>query len=148
MKFDFTSPEYNAFVATLPEDIRQEYFQHLGTTYCVPEALFIISKLNLETSDINVEEWAKGLGMAGKRKSGIYAVNLLTGVADDDVFKDNINPSVPLIIVEHSFKDGRKKVTTALLIDGNKRLRRAFLEGTKELKGYYLPERLAKLIKG
>jgi hypothetical protein len=45
--------------------------------------------------------------------------------------------------VEHSWKEGRKTVTGGLVIDGNKRLRRAFLDGVKVIDGYVLPKKLA-----
>lgn len=39
------------------------------------------------------------------------------------------------------------KENVNLIIDGNKRLRKAFLEGKKEIKAYYLEEKLAKKIR-
>lgn len=141
MKID--KDEFEAFRLTLPEDIRNECFSWLRTCYCVPTALFIAHKQELELGTLNVKTWCKALGMDGDRND--EAFNMLTGVADKDAMQPNINPEIPVVIVEHTFRSGRKMESTTLVIDGNKRLRKAFLEGTEKVKGYFLPKKLSKL---
>lgn len=143
--------EFMAFKATLPEDIREEWFRWLVTSYCIPRALYLIQREKLEPKEIEVAAWAKAMGLAGPRKdpnAETFTINILSGVDDDDAMTDNIKPTeFPLIIVEHTFKDGRKKASHTLIIDGNKRLRKAFLTGIQSVKAYYLPDNLAKLIR-
>lgn len=142
--------EFEEFCLTLPEDIRNEYFQWLITAYSVPRALFLIKKHEIKVGSIDVVEWCKALGMAGERQKkddNVLRINLLTGVKDDEAMQDNINPDYPIIIVEHTFGKGKKKESSTLVIDGNKRLRKAYLNGLTKLKAYFLPEKLAKKIK-
>lgn len=140
--------ELEAFRLTLPEGIQKEYFSWLITCYCVPTALFIINKMKLEPGNVNVKEWAKVLGMDGplsEETDGSFRINILTGVQDKDAMRDMINPDIPIIVVEHEFGRGKKKETSTLVIDGNKRLRKAFLTGREQIKGYFIPKKLAKL---
>jgi hypothetical protein len=68
-------------------------------------------------------------------------------VSDVDALKSNIDPTIPLIIAEHRFKAKGKNETVTLLIDGNKRLRKAFLQKIETVTGYFLPFKLANICK-
>jgi hypothetical protein len=150
MKFKIDKQEYEAFLQTLPVDIRQECFTWLISRFDVPKALFLIHKHNLEVGEIGVEAWAKGLGMAGELElregKTSWKINMLTGVTDDDAVKPHINPDIPVVIVEHTWGRGKQKESGPLLIDGNHRLRKAFLEKREKIKAYYLPKELTKLV--
>lgn len=137
--------ELEAFKQTLPAEIRGEYFKWLITCYGVAEALFLITRKKIEPRDISVHEWCKALGMAGELNKSDMCFNLLTGVNDNAALHPKINPDIPIIVVEHTWGRGKKKESSTLVIDGNKRLRRAFLDGRNTIKAYYLPEPLAKL---
>jgi len=144
MKIDQKALE--EFRKTLPIDIQDEVFSWLRTTYSVVAALFIIQKEGIDLSTINVELWCKALGMSGPRKPDTeLAFSLFNGVCDKDAMQPKINPDIPVILVEHSYKVGKKTETTPLIIDGNKRLRKACIEGRETLRAYYLPKNLAKL---
>jgi len=137
--------ELEAFKQTLPPGIREEYFKWLITAYSVPRALFLVQREKIESRDLNVDEWCKALGMAGELNTSEMCFNLLTGVNDNEAMKPNINPDIPIVVVVHTWGRGKKKESSTLVIDGNKRLRRAFLAGRKTIKAYCLPEALAKL---
>lgn len=137
---------FQEFKLTLPEEIRDEVFCWLHSYYSVSKALFIIKEQNLEAGNLNVADWCKSLGMDGQRNDN--AIHLLNGVQDKDVIQEHIKPKeYPVIIVQHTWGRGKKKDSSTLVIDGNKRLRRAFLDGIETVKGYFLPEHLAKLVK-
>lgn len=137
--------ELDEFKKTLPEDIREERYRFFTNVYNVAKALFLIKKQNLKLGQIDVRKWCEVMGMAGERNDD--EIHLLNGVNDADAMKDNINPSVPVVICEHTFGRGKKKEFVTIIIDGNKRLRKAFLTGHEKIPAYYLPEKLAKLIK-
>lgn len=144
MKID--KGELEKFRLTLPEGIQREQFHWLITRYCVATALFIIKQAELTPNNIIVKDWATALGMAGpQQEEGSFSFNLFTGVTDTEALRDMVNPDIPLIIVEHTFKAKRKTEMSTLVIDGNKRLRKAFLQGRENVKAYYLPKHLAKL---
>jgi len=135
--------ELEAFRKSLPEDVQHETYRFLNVHYCVVSALFMVQKLKLKTRSIDVAKWCEGLGMAGPRDD--KAVRLFNGVNDKDVMEAHINPQIPLIIVEHTWKDRSNKTQMAhLVIDGNKRLRRAFLDGLTKVEAYVLDKRVAK----
>lgn len=146
MKVKVDKQAFEAFRATLPDDIKNERFHWLITDYSVPMALFLIKTKALELGKVNVKKWCEAMGMAGERKTGNLSFHMLNGVNDDEAMADNIKPSeFPLIVVEHTFKGkGRKLESCSLIIDGNKRLRKAFLTGLEEVTAYYLPKELAK----
>jgi hypothetical protein len=138
--------ELKAFRETLPHDIRYESFSILGVSYSVPTALYLIQKYNFEQETLDVKTWANVMGMAGERNDDPYAFNLINGVSDSDAMKDNINPEIPVILVDHAFGRGKEKKTIRLLMDGNKRLRKAFLTGMEKIKAYHIPEKYVGLV--
>ena len=142
-----TKAELEAFKLTLPEGIRKEFFRWLVTDYCVPTALFLIKQKALELGNVDVALWSKSMGMAGPQSTNPMSFHLLNGVNDVEAMKENINPDIPIIIVEHPFKEKGKRVKSScsLIIDGNKRLRKAFLQQREKVQAYYLPKELAKL---
>lgn len=137
--------EFEEFRQTLPVHLQHESFRWLISRYDIPKALYLIKTLSIQPTSIDVGKWSEALGMAGERND--EAIHVFNGVSDKDVFGHLIDLAYPVIVVEHVWKNGRKKEKTLLLIDGNKRLRRAFLEGEEKLKAYFLPESLSKLIK-
>lgn len=144
MKIDQKALE--EFRKTLPADIQHEVFNWLVTRYSIATALFLIKQEGIDLGNVDVKQWCEALGMSGPRKPDTeLSFSLFNGVCDKDAMQPNINPDIPLILAEHSYKNGRKMETTPLLIDGNKRLRKAFIEGREKLKAYYLPKKLAKL---
>ena len=96
---------------------------------------------------IDVQAWAKAIGMGGPRDVAGNNFNIFNGVSDNDALQPHVNPDFPLVVVEHTWKVGRKTEKSPLIIDGNKRLRRAFLEGREKMGAYFLPADLAKYIK-
>ena len=149
MKIDMA--EYEEFRKTLPEDIQNEVFKWIGSYYDVARALYLIKREKLEVNSIKVMDWAKAFGMAGPlqdESDKVMYINIMTGVKDSEAMKENIKPEgYPIIIVEHEFGKGKKKEMTNLVIDGNKRLRKAFLTNMEKIGAYYLPVKLAKLVK-
>lgn len=147
MKID--EKEFEEFKLSLPKDIQEECFQWLNSAYDVPKALFIIHKKSLPQEDIDVKTYAKAFGMAGTNQVGKMSINILTGVQDVDALKENIKPmEYPIIFVKHEFGKGKNKDYSNIIIDGNKRLRKAFLEGIEKIKCYYISDpKLVKLIK-
>lgn len=139
--------ELEQFRLTLPEDLRREYFRWLNTAYPIAEALFLIKKCNLQPQAIDAIAWARAYGLAGPKRNGDLDFNIFNGVSDKDALQPNINPNIPIILVNHSYKKGRERKNVILCMDGNKRLRKAILEGRAEIKAYYLEEKLAKLIR-
>jgi hypothetical protein len=134
--------ELEKFKLTLPEDIRHERFRFLYLEFDIPTALFIINKLQLKKGSLDVRRWAKHLGMDGPKKDDALSFNIWTGVLDKDVFVSNIDISIPVIIAEIKLK--KTKEFCNIIIDGNKRLRRAFLENKKEIDAYFIPWKYVK----
>jgi hypothetical protein len=98
----------------------------------------------MEAIDLDVTSWCKMLGMDDEKQISCTAVHFLTGVRDVDALDDSINLDFPIVVVEHTWGKGKEKGKQPLVIDGNKRLRKAFLEGQKTIKGYFLRAILAK----
>jgi hypothetical protein len=145
MKAKIDPTELEAFRQTLPKDLQEECFCYFSTQYDVCKALFIITKKNLATGTINVKEWCQALGMAGERND--EAIHILNGVMDKEAMADQINPEHPIIIAEHTYGKGKKMKRVPLVIDGNKRLRKAFLTNLETIKAYYLPMTLAHKVR-
>lgn len=146
MKID--KAELEQFRQTLPEGIQNEYFNWIATRYSVATALFIIHKQQMTPGNINVATWAKALQLDGPKQeedATSFTINLFNGVQDKDALRDMINPEIPIIIAEHEFGRGKKKESVTIVIDGNKRLRKSFLQNRINLAAYYLPKNLAKL---
>lgn len=141
------SSEYQAFLETLPECVRDESFHWGNSRYDVAKALFLICTLGLEPVEVDVKDWAQSLGMAGPKDEEVMRVNFFNGVSDELACQPHINTMLPLIVAEHSWKEKGRLVYGALLIDGNKRLRKAFLEGKEKLMAFYLPRNIAKKVR-
>lgn len=139
--------ELEAFRAALPETERHEQFDWLRNTYDVVIARFIIQQQSLATKKVNVKAWAEAFGMSGPENQDKLSFNILTGVSDEKALADHINPTIPIIIIEHVFKSGRKNQSSHIILDGNHRLRKAFLKGLPDIEAYYLPKELSKLTK-
>lgn len=138
-KFVFDQAAYEKFKPSLPECVRDECFVWASVSYSVAKALFLAKILNLPLMNIPVKDWAKQFGMDGPKDETGTRFNLLNGVTDRDALAANVNYSIPLIFVEHSW-GVRNRRTTSLLIDGNKRLRKAFLEGVEKVQGFLIPK--------
>lgn len=143
MKIDKT--ELENFKLTLPEGIREECFKWINTYYDVTTALYIIKKRSLSTGNIDVPKWCKALGMDGPKNLESFSFSIMTGVTDSDALQDTVDIKYPIVIVEHVWGRGKNKDMSTLIIDGNKRLRRAFLDEIPTIQGYYLTADLAKL---
>lgn len=141
MKIDQKALE--EFRQTLPADIQYEVFNWLFARYSIATALFLIKQKRIALETVVVKEWCEALGLVGPYKPDNNSYCLFNGVCDKEVMQPNINPDIPLIMVEHSYKKGLKMETIPLLIDGNKRLRKAFIEGREKLNAFYLPKNLA-----
>ena len=139
--------ELEAFRLTLPEGERHERFEWLTAVYDVVAARFVICKHNLTSRKINVKTWAEAFGMGGPEHTDRLSFNLLTGVSDHKALEERIDPSIPIILIEHTFKAKRKTESTTLILDGNHRLRKALLKGQLEIEAFYLPKELSKLTK-
>lgn len=141
MKIDFSNLE--EFKKNLPPDITEECFRFLTLHFSVPKALYVIGQAQLEKGNINVKNWCAALGMAGPRDDNVLSFNIFNGVNDKDVFASNINLEIPVIIAECRYRK-RKKELFRMIIDGNKRLRRAFLDGRETIPAYFIPWDLTK----
>lgn len=130
------------FRESLPEERRHEKFSLFHFGFDIVKAQFLIQKKKLPVIRLDVREWAQGLGLAGERKD--EAISIMTGVCDSNVFRDVIDYSVPIIVAQ--FKPRRGSEVVTWLIDGNHRLRRAFLEKAEDIPAYLLDEKLTKLI--
>lgn len=119
---------YEAFLLTLPVELRDKKVVHLRTVYDIPKALYIARVEKLRPDTIHVQGWCKALCLDGKL-NGYDAVSMAP----------HIDPDIPLIMVE------RNKLP--LLLDGLKRLRKAFLLGKERIKVYYFPPNLSKYFK-
>lgn len=143
--------ELDAFKKTLPGDIDKEYFRWITVGFCIPSALFLIKKHNIEAQTLDVKTWCEAMGLSGPREykdDGAFTIRILNGVVDDDAMEDKINPDIPIIVAEHVWKNNKTKKNeiTTLVIDGNKRLRKAFLTGREKVPVYFIPKKLCKLI--
>lgn len=146
-KAKIDAAELEVFRATLPETERHERFEWLTAIYDVVMARFLIQKEKLAAQKISVKSWAEAFGMGGPENQERLSFNLLTGVSDGKALAENIDPSIPIILIEHTFKSKRKTESTTLILDGNHRVRKAFLKGQPEIEAFYLPKELSKLIK-
>lgn len=139
--------ELEAFKQTLPTDLQKEVFCWLTHEYDIVAARFLIHKLSLPKRSIDVTAWATALGMAGPQNTDKLSFNMITGVSDLDALKPEIDYTHPLIIAEHTFKSGRKTEVTSLVIDGNHRLRKAFIEKVEKLEAYVIERKFINLIR-
>ncbi len=150
-KIECCLPAYTAFKLTMPEDIREECFNWLNTTYSVMGALYLISRDALSCEEIDVVKWATPYGLAREPdalNSTSFTISFFNGVIDKDALKDSIDPEkYPIVLANHTWGRGKKRENTTLIIDGNHRLRKAFLKGMKTIRAYYLPEEYSKLIR-
>ena len=128
------NPLKKDFIDNLPSDIKDEQYWFVGHSFSIPEALWILNEKNRETVDLNVEEWAKALGLDDPIDSKIMRMRLVS-VDDSEAMSEKVNPDIPAIVANFV---GRAKENMTLLIDGNKRLRKAFLTGRKTIKAYVL----------
>lgn len=148
-KPSYDKEAYEVFRQSLPVDCQNEEYIHLQYAFNVPLALFLSKELPLQS--VHVESWAKARGLNGPEQIGDnrkWPLSILCGVSDDEAADSKINTKIPILFVMHSYRDRatRKNVEYALLIDGNKRLRKAFLQKQLELKARLLPAKLAKLV--
>lgn len=138
--------ELDAFKLTLPESIREEYFKWLITCYDIAKALFIIQRESLPKGEINVKVWAEATGLAGEPIDDDKVIRLFNGVEDRKAMLPHIDTTIPIIIVEHVWGKGKKKETSTLIIDGNHRLRKAFLTKQETIGAYYIKKDLSKYV--
>ncbi len=144
MKIEFGA-DYFEFRSTLPRGIQNEFFQFINHEYNISKALFLIKQTKIETGNINVADWAKAHCLDGEYNENV--IRIFNGVMDKEAMEEKINPDYPIIIAEHEFGKGKKKEISTLIIDGNKRLRKAYLNKIENMKAYYLPVKLSKLVK-
>jgi hypothetical protein len=142
---------YTAFKLTMPESLREECFRWLDTHYSIMGALYLISRDALLAEEIDVVKWATPYGLSREPEdpnATSFTISLFNGVMDKDALKDTIDPEkYPIILANHTWGRGKKRENTTLIIDGNHRLRKAFLKGMKTIRAYYLPEEYSKLIR-
>lgn len=139
--------ELFAFRLALPEHFRDEIFQFLSSRYDVTKALYLAHKLKLKERDIDVKDWAKSLGLDGPKDESGTKVSFIAGISDSDALSPGVDVKRPVILVYHFWKEKGKEVCGGLIIDGNKRLRRAFLEGLEVIPGYVLPKWASKMVR-
>jgi hypothetical protein len=119
-----------AFRAALPEEHQTEFFNgFFGTIqYDVITAKFLSQ--NSEVENLPVAEWAKNTMHDGPEEKteadGTVRINLFSGVSDRELKEiwETVDTQRPIIFAIYTLDDGRQ---TVVLIDGNKRLRKAFL---------------------
>jgi hypothetical protein len=103
--------------------------------------------MQLPKRTINVVAWAKALSMDGPQNLEPLSFNMLTGVSDVDALKPNIEFTHPIIIAEHTWKSKGKHELSTIVIDGNHRLRKAFLQNIPSLEAYVLEKKYLKHIR-
>ncbi len=133
---------FEEFKKTLPAHVQGERFRLLYLTFDIEKALFLIKKYDLPVEQAEVAAWSRALGMEGKYEPD--AIRIMNGVCDKDIMKNNINTKIPVIIVQMKFKSADELMP--MLIDGNKRLRRACLDGAKTVPAYHIPWSISKHI--
>jgi len=117
-----------AFKATLSAHQRREAYATTGAIYDVAKARYLFSinqHPDVRVSKECVDDLCKLMNMdypALDVVDNLPAVHALTGV--DDNYARDLKNDAPLLLVMHTNKDGR---TEPLIIDGNHRLRHAFL---------------------
>ena len=141
------STKFAAFLETLPEHLRHESFEWGGNRYDIAKALFLVQECGIKKTWLDVKKWSKALDMDSPEQQDSMKINFLTGVDDVSAMLPSVNPDIPVIIAEHTYreKETNQQDTVPILIDGNKRLRKAFLTGIDKLKVYRLEAKLAKL---
>lgn len=133
MKIDVKSQEFLDFKSSLPEEIQNESFVFVSTFFGIAESLFVIKKLNLSTQDYSVAKLAKYATLDYPKNQDPKSINILNGVSDEVALKENINVDIPIIVALVPFRRGKKKEIHPLVIDGNKRLRKAFVQDRKTI---------------
>ena len=143
------SAKFAAFLETLPEHLQHECFEGCGDRYDIAKALFLVQQFKLKIKWLDVKKWCKALDMDGPEQQDSMKINLLTGVDDVSAMLPSVNPDIPVIIAEHTYREKgtNQQDAVPILIDGNKRLRKAFLTGIDKPKVYRLEAKLAKLAK-
>lgn len=144
-KYNIDLVDYRAFKETLPADVRQETFTYFSVSYDVTLMLYLIKKENCKLVKLGVVDWSNAMDMDHPKDETGEAIDAIHGISDKEVFEDNINPDIPIILISHEWEKGKKKGSEPLIIDGHKRLRRAFLEGRKVIQAYQVPAKIAKL---
>lgn len=145
-KFVFDEAAYQAFRLTIPTPVEGEFFVWGQYEYDIGKALFVITTLSLPLMSLSVKGWAKQLGMDGPKDEIGYSFHILNGITDKDALAPHIDYSIPIIFAEHAW-GSRNRNVSPLLIDGNKRLRKAFLEGVENISGFLIPKNVALTIR-
>jgi len=127
------------FTKLLPENLQTEGFAYFRHFFEIRRGLFLIQKEKMVLSSLDVCEWIDLLGQAEKQ----YYLN--TGV-DKETDLAAISLSYPLIICDVQVRVYDRKFILPVLIDGFKRLRKAYLEGLGKLPCYYIEYPLSKLV--
>lgn len=128
------------FRAKLPAHLQQEYFQFMHVRFDIVVARFLIQSHQIPLHKISVPAWCEALGMTAPRGNHQFLYN---GVTDEQALAGNIILTYPLILLEYQYQPN---TTGLLLIDGNKRLRKAFLTDIPELDAHILPQEFQKNI--
>lgn len=135
--------ELEAFRLTLPEYKRDEKFQFGRTLFDVVLARFLIRQLGIGHGMLDVKAWCKHLGM--DREFNPVAKSPTYGVCDLDVLWDDVDTTEPIIVLSIEAKRGRQ--FEWVIIDGNHRLRKAYLLDMPRIACYLILGEYRKLIK-
>ena len=136
----FDNKACRAFIDSLPEDDQDECFEFFEHRFCIPVAKFLISRGLATMTFIPVKTWAERLGLNHGFNPGV--ISILTGVDDYNLLWSDFDTTVPVIILEVA----QSAWYHPLLIDGNHRLRKAFLLEQERLPAYLIPQEYQKLI--
>lgn len=137
--------EYEAFRQTLPEALRGEVYHFLHVSFDVTLARFLIHKGNLVPTPLGVELWATNMQLNWPEGRPNDA-HLMNGVSDSLALKENIDPKIPVIVIEFAWKKGGVEESMPFMIDGHKRLRKAFVQKLENIPAYYIPKEIARCI--
>jgi hypothetical protein len=136
---------FQEFLYSLPANVQNEVFDCFGLVqYSIPKALFVIKELNLVPIELNVFSCCEPLTL---HLPASTSESYFTGVSDEAVCSDAINLSIPIIIVQHAWNPRKREAEDcgSIIIDGHKRLRKAFLQGREVIGGYNIPTNFAEL---
>lgn len=143
--------ELREFAKTLPEGKREEIFIFLDRRYDIVKAKFLIKQLDLKPVEAKVEDLAAKTYLdypKGTKSAPILAINVDDRYIEEHFGTEDkvIDLNEPLIFAVSSFGRGKDKSLGSILIDGNHRVRKAFLLGVETLQAYVLSEAVTKRV--
>lgn len=138
--------DLESFRLTLPEYRRHETSVYCFRSWDVVKALYLIQKLNLDPSTLDVESAAEALGI--NQPKGKDCNSIFCYINNNHLKKhyDTIDLTNPVILVHYSIGKGKSKEIVKTLLDGRHRLRKAYLEEVRSLPYFIINETNEKLI--